>query len=117
MPPGGDTPSRIVVRVDISHHGGQKGELVCEVEDSGEFELPAVLVQGLIDLGVAGYPSLDVTRESVSEPAPDAPGVALTISSSTTLELEIPGVISCDEVGVQDVCPAGQLCQLTRLCN
>lgn len=109
--------SRIELRVDISHHGGNKGELLCNTEDDGELELPAALVQGLIDLGVAGFPSLTVTRESRSEPLDRAPGLTLKIFSSLLLPLEIPGIVSCTEVGEQDVCPDGQTCLVTRVCG
>jgi hypothetical protein len=115
QPPAGSASSTITVRVDISHHGGQKGELLCETEDDGELELPAPLVQGLFDLGVAGYPTIEVVRESKST-LPEAPGVALAISSSIVLELEIPGLTSCSEPGQQDVCDEGELCQANKLC-
>jgi hypothetical protein len=114
-PPAEGDGSHIIVRVDISHHGGQKGELLCETADDGELELPAALVQGLVDLGVAGYPTLEVVRESKST-LPQAPGIALAIGSSITLELEIPGITSCSEPGQQDVCDEGELCQANKLC-
>lgn len=109
--------SRIVVRVDISHHGGQKGELVCDTADDGELELPPGLVQGLIDLGVAGFPSLAIAREARSEPPPFAPGLRLKVFSSLTLALEIPGVLSCTMPGEQAECPDGQSCLTTRICQ
>jgi hypothetical protein len=114
-PPADSAASHIIVRVDISHHGGQKGELLCETDDDGELELPAALVQGLVDLGVAGYPTIQVVRESKTT-LPQAPGIALAISSSITLELDIPGITSCSEPGQQDVCGEGELCQANKLC-
>jgi len=115
-PAASTSRSRVEVRVDISHHGGQKGELLCNTEDDGELELPPALVQGLIDLGVAGFPSLTVTRESRSEQT-DAPGLTLKIFSTLTLALEIPGIVSCTEDGAQDVCPDGQTCLVTHVCG
>jgi len=109
--------SRIIVIVDISHHGGRKGELVCETGDDGELELPAALVQGLIDLGVAGFPTVTVTREVTSEPLSAAPGIKLRIFSNVDRELDVPGVTSCNEPGQQDVCPEGQTCQANKLCR
>lgn len=115
-PAGSNAGSRIVVTVDISHHGGRKGELVCETDDDGELELPAALVQGLIDLGVAGFPSLEVARESTSVPLERAPGLSLKIFSSVDLALEIPGYISCMPED-EDACPEGQTCLVTHVCG
>lgn len=116
-PSSSSASSRIIVTVDISHHGGRKGELVCNTDDDGELELPAALVQGLIDLGVAGFPTVAVARESASEPLAEAPGLALRIFSEAVRELDIPGVTSCDEPGQQDACPDGQTCQANKLCR
>jgi hypothetical protein len=116
-PPASGDGSRIIVTADISHHGGRKGELMCETDDDGELEIPATLVQGLIDLGVAGFPTIVVTRESTNEPAAETPGIELRIFSEVGRELEIPGVTSCDEPGQQDVCPEGQTCQVNKLCS
>lgn len=113
--PKDSASSHVIVRVDISHHGGQKGELSCETADDGELELPATLVRGLVDLGVAGYPTIEVVRESRST-LEQAPGIALAISSSIMLELDIPGITSCSEPGQQDVCDEGELCQNNKLC-
>jgi hypothetical protein len=125
---GGDTPtlltwtppttsgSRIIITVDISHHGGQTGELTCEGEDDGELELPSALVDGLIELGVAGFPDLKLTRQASSEPLPDAPGLSLIAFSTVTLAVEIPGFVSCDPEE-ENSCPDGQICQQNHLCD
>lgn len=129
VPFGGETPTvlrwtanegsstRIIVRVDISHHGGAKGEVVCDTEDDGELELPASIVEGLIELGVAGYPSLEVERVSTNDPLAAAPGIVLRIFSSVTRALEIPGVVSCNEENEAEVCEEGQTCLVTALCG
>jgi hypothetical protein len=109
--------TRVRVTVDISHHGGQKGEIRCESEDDGSLEIPASLNEALIALGVAGYPSLQVTRLSSGAVALAQGQVSFSLESPVTRELRIPGVVSCDLVGEQDVCPGGQLCQPERLCR
>ena len=109
--------SRIIVTVDISHHGGRKGELVCTTDDDGELELPSALVQGLIELGVAGFPTVTLTRESRNEPSAQAPGLTLRVFSEVDRNLEIPGVVSCEQTGQQDICPDGQTCQANKVCR
>jgi hypothetical protein len=115
--PERDASSQVIITVDISHHGGRKGELVCTTDDDGEHELPAELVQGLIELGVAGFPTVTITRESKNDPSAEAPGLTLRVFSEVDRNLEIPGVVSCEETGQQDVCPEGQTCQANKICR
>ena len=42
--------SRIRVKMDISHHGGSRGKIECDVDDDGSFEIAASLVSKLVDL-------------------------------------------------------------------
>jgi hypothetical protein len=109
--------SRILVRVDISHHGGQKGEIVCDAEDTGSLAIPAALGAQLIDLGIAGYPSLQITREAIGTANAGGARIELVVASPVTLELDIPGLVSCDEPGAQGVCPDGQQCQPDWRCQ
>jgi hypothetical protein len=105
------------VVIDISHHGGQKGEIDCELVDSGAADIPAALVDGLIALGVAGFPSLQVIRESVGATVVGQRRIELTLSSSVTRELQIPGLVSCDEPGTKGACPDDQVCQANWTCG
>ena len=61
-PPTKTGISRIQLKMDISHHGGSRGKIECELEDNGSFEIPAPLVSKLVDLGVAGFPTVSLTR-------------------------------------------------------
>lgn len=116
-PPASGASSRIAVRVDISHHGGQKGEIVCDAPDDGSLTISARLAAGLIDLGVAGFPSLEIVREAAGSTPIGSGRVELAVASPVTIELEIPGLVSCEEPGTQDVCPAGQACGIDRRCQ
>jgi len=116
-PPAEAAASRILVRVDISHHGGQKGEIVCDAEDTGTLVIPAELGAQLIDLGIAGYPSLQITREAIGTANAAGASIELVVASPVTIELEIPGLVSCDEPGTQDVCPEGEQCQADWRCQ
>ncbi len=111
--PGDTTLARMQVKLDISHHGGAKGKIECDVADSGALVLPASLVSGLIALGVAGFPTATLTRVATGS-ASIAPGkVTLQASSSVSLELVVPGVLSCHDASE---CPTGKACRQDLTC-
>lgn len=116
-PPARPSDSRIHVRVDISHHGGQKGEIVCDAPDTGALTISTRLATGLIDLGVAGFPSLEIVREALGSTPAGRGRIELAVTSPVTIELEIPGLVSCDDPGEQAGCPDGQQCGGDRRCQ
>jgi hypothetical protein len=96
------------VHLDISHHGGKRGQLECDTDDDGELEVDAALVDGLIALGVAGFPTIVLTRGAqVSGTDPGSEHVSLRISSTYESPVSVPGVISCTDPAE---CPDGQTC-------
>lgn len=106
--------SSIHVKLDISHHGGTKGMVECDAPDEGSLELPASLVTALLDLGVAGFPTVVVTRRSVGS-VTIAPGrVDLVVSSSVEHAVQIDGLTSCS---ADADCPGGQTCQADLTCK
>lgn len=104
--------SSISVLVDISHHGGAKGKIECEVPDNGSLDIPAAMVDALKALGVAGFPKLEVSRKATA--TQDDGNVKLVLESMVVKDLSIPGFISC--AGDED-CPDGQTCQQDLLCK
>ena len=62
---GASADSTIHVHLDISHHGGTKGQIECDTADSGSLTIGASLVTQLVNLGVAGFPTVRLTRSSV----------------------------------------------------
>lgn len=106
--------SRIQVKVDVSHHGGAKGKILCDVPDTGSLEIPGSLNQALIELGVAGYPNVELTRIARGIGNVEAGRVELQIISLDDRQLSIPGLVSCDK---DDQCPSGQKCLVTRSCG
>lgn len=109
-PPGDPQLSRIEVELDISHHGGQKGQIDCDVPDTGSIEIPESLVTQLVALGVAGYPTITLTRVSRAA-AEAASNVTLTASSHALRPVDI-GIPSCSR---NEDCPDGMTCDLVRL--
>ncbi len=87
--------SQIHVRIDLSHHGGVKGLIQCDVEDGGSLVISQSLIAELIGLGVAGYPSVVITRSSLDSVQLDHGRVRLEVSSLVERYLTTPGVESC----------------------
>jgi len=110
----GDDATRVRVKLDISHHGGTRGMITCEAADSGALTIDGALVGELLDLGVAGYPTIIVTREVVGATTITAGRVELVVSSSIEQAVEIPGLTSCT---ADAECAAGQTCQPDLTCN
>jgi len=93
--PGSLSDARIVVTLNLSHHAGSTGLLSCEVADTGSLTISASLISQLINLGVAGFPTLTVTRTSVGW-ASIAPGsVAFDVSSPISRTVTVDGYVSC----------------------
>lgn len=114
-PPGTAGISRIFIALEIAHHGGYRGQVDCDVADTGSFDIPAPLVTALRDLGLAGYPSVAVTRYSTNSPASD-PEAKLTMPSRVEVPVDT-GVISCGS-GESPPCAAGTTCsQELKLCQ
>jgi hypothetical protein len=112
---GTSSDASIHVKIDISSHGGSRGELDCDAADTGSLTISATLVTQLLNLGFAGYPSIDVIRQAVSSTV-IAPGrVRLELSHRITRNLVIPGLISCRLP--DEPCPTGKTCQTDLTCK
>lgn len=87
--------SRIAVRLDISHHGGTRGKIECDTADDGSLTIEANLITRLVALGVAGFPTIVVTRSNVGSAALPAGRVQLNVNSVVETAVTIPGLRSC----------------------
>jgi len=106
--------SKIHVKLDISHHGGTKGQIECDTDDSGSLSIAAPLIGKLLNLGVAGYPTVIVTRQAVGATTISAGRVELVVSSVVEQAVTIDGLKSC----TKDVdCDPGQTCQTDLTCK
>ena len=113
--PSQTTLARIQIRIDISHHGGARGKIECDVADSGSVEMPAAMIDKLLDLGVAGFPTVVVTRIASGGVASGEPKqVVLNVQESVEREVQIDGLLSC--AGDGD-CPAPKTCQTDLTCK
>jgi hypothetical protein len=109
---GAAPSSRVIIRLDIAHHGGKKGEITCDVPDSGAFDIPEPLVTKLIGLGLAGYPDISVTRVARSSDAENA-DAELWLASNLLRAVDT-GVASCQDTSQ---CPDGQECGDAKVCE
>jgi hypothetical protein len=107
--------TRVNVHFDISHHGGARGLIECDVADTGSLEIAAELVDGLVDLGVSGFPTLVLTRSAKAHGSTlQADPVVLTVSSSFDNLVVIPGLTSCTS---DEHCEGGETCQPDFRCE
>jgi hypothetical protein len=106
--------SSIHVKLDISHHGGSKGMIECDQDDTGTLSIPATLVSQLLALGVAGFPTVIVTRSATARTKVGSGDVALTVTSKIERAVSVPGVESCTD---DDQCPSGETCQADLTCQ
>jgi len=106
--------SQMYVKLDISHHGGAKGLIECDVDDTGSLTISAALITELMSLGVAGFPSVVGMRQSI-DTAAIAPGlVKLEVSARTEHFVTVKGVSSCT---ADKDCTDGGKCQMDLTCK
>jgi hypothetical protein len=113
-PPGQPNISRVQVKLDISHHGGTKGKIECDVEDDGSLEIPAAMVTELLSLGIAGFPTVALTRNSVGSTTVSEGRIDLEVYSYVERAIEIEGLVSCTEnsqCGALGTCGDDKRCQ------
>jgi len=107
-------PSRVVLNLNIDNHGSTAARIRCETADDGEAEIPASLVDALLEKGFSGYPTLAIRRQ-FSSTASIAPGcIELLVVSELVSDVQIDGLTSC---GDNADCEAGQTCQEDLTCK
>lgn len=105
--PGSVAEAHITFEFDLSHHGGSKGQIRCETADSGSLQVSAALMKSLMDLGITGFPWLTVARVAKGTIPVGSGQAQLKIYSEERINLEVPGVISCQK---DADCPTGKTC-------
>ena len=104
----------VQVTLDISHHGGSKGKIECDAADTGSLSIASVLVDQLLGLGVAGYPTIIVARAATGHAAVATGHVDLVVSSEVEVAVGVPGVQSCTS---DEQCTAPATCQDDLTCR
>jgi hypothetical protein len=109
---GGDT--QVQLNVIFNVHGATSGWIVCNVPDNGAFEIPAALVTNLIDLGLSGFPKIELVRRSIDTASIASGCVELSVYSLVKLAVEVEGLNSCNG---QEDCEDGQICNDQLVCE
>lgn len=113
--PGKPDLTRIKLRMDISHHGGSRGKIECDVADNGKLELATSLTDKLLELGVAGYPTVIMTRlASGGSGGAEPTKVLFNVQENVERAIEIEGLKSCTE---SSDCTAPATCQTDLTCK
>jgi hypothetical protein len=107
------TGQTVTVHLDISHHGGTRGKIECTTADDGELVIDATLITRLMALGIAGFPTVVVTRTSIGTTRISAGNVELKVSSGLEVPVEIPNLRSC----LADADCDGGMCRPDLTCN
>lgn len=63
--PGGQEAASIYISISVDQHGLSPGLIVCEAPDTGSLTIPSQIVDSLIELGVSGFPSGNIYRQTV----------------------------------------------------
>jgi hypothetical protein len=106
--------ARIHVKIDISHHGGAKGKIDCDTADDGAITIASDMIDRLVELGVAGFPTISLTRISRAAAEDEPRAVTLSVLETVERPVELPGVVSCTD---SSQCPASQQCGSNLLCQ
>jgi hypothetical protein len=106
--------SKIYIKLEIAHHGGQKGKIECNTEDTGTLTIPASMIKSLKALGVAGFPSIVLRRTATASTTTSVGQIKLVVSSENERFVTIPGLTSCND---KIPCPTGQTCQTNLSCK
>jgi hypothetical protein len=104
-PPTVQGVSTISILIDISYHGGTKGKIEFECDDNGSVTIPGEMLDKLKSYGMAGWPKIEITRQSVA--FDEKTKAKVVVQCTITKLLTIPGLISCSN-GIG--CPDGQSC-------
>lgn len=112
--PGDASLATVRLKLDVSHHGGSKGKIECQIADTGSFTIAPSLIAELLALGVSGFPTVVLSRESVGSTTIEAGRVDLVITSAVERAVAIEGLTSCT---TDDDCPDGQTCQGDLKCG
>jgi hypothetical protein len=108
------SPAKLAVKLDISHHGGSRGKIECLAPDSGSLSIDAQLVNPLLDLGAAGYPTIIVARQLTGSTTIAAGRVELELRSEVERPVSVPGLQSCTD---DTDCDPGEVCRDDLTCG
>jgi Cys-rich repeat protein len=101
--------SVVSLRLSIDQHGTSPVSVWCSFEDDAVAEIPASLVDGLLEAGITGFPSGELSRRTEDHRAVGQACVDFTLASPRTAAVSVSGHTPCFS---DEDCPAGQSCNL-----
>jgi hypothetical protein len=114
QPPADPGPARVHLNLNINHHGSTSSWIECDVEDVGMAVIPVALIDPLLERGRSGFPTLTVTRRSVSSTRIEPGCIELAVSSERVSDVELDDFQSCGSLAE---CSAGQVCGPEFFCQ
>jgi len=122
--PAKNKSTRVHIKLDIAHHGGIAARIDCDVADTGSTTISGALVTKLMDRGLAGFPTISLTRQT-SDATSVGPGCAdFAVASEESRDIEVEGVVSCTQDGPCSpgdtgckTCPTGMTCGKDLRCK
>ncbi len=89
--------SSVFITFSVNVHGAVTGWIECTAPDTGAFEIPAEMVSALIDLGLSGFPRVDLERRSSATVELEQGCIDVYAGSNLRPEIEVDGLVSCNE--------------------
>jgi hypothetical protein len=87
--------ARVLLEMDIAHHGGIAARIECDLADTGSVTIPATLITQLIERGTAGFPVITLTRLTLTSTTIQPGCVEFAVASPLEQDITVEGVTSC----------------------
>jgi len=105
---------RVLLQLTIDQHGTSPLSLHCTFDDDGAGQVPASLVDALIQSGVSGFPNGSLRRAAIDTRVVDTSTLAqacvsFTVESRRPQRVRVAGHTPCSS---QDDCPEGTTCNV-----
>jgi hypothetical protein len=107
--PGPTQNATMVATFNVDQHGTSPGSIYCEMEDTGTLEIPASMIDTLLDMGISGFATGSLERRTVDSVNLTTGCVELIVRSSQVIEVNVASHTPCN--GPTD-CPTGMQCDL-----
>jgi hypothetical protein len=101
--------THVALNINIDLHGISPMSLSCELDDDGEAEVPAELIDELLDSGVSGFPTGSMSRRTADSAEGDLGCIELVVASRLSQTISVSGHTPCI---TNAQCPEGQTCDV-----
>jgi len=114
--PSGAVRSKVLAIMSVDQHGSSPVTLRCELDDTGSAQIPAAIINALLDSGISGYPNGRLVRRTADSMSIEAGGcVELLVTSPREVTVRVKGFVPCDK---PEDCPEDQTCNMiSHLCE